>query len=297
MNADAVMAQVRVALREWPKHPWIPGLAEPLAQFACHSMERDLGLTRDSYGTARLLLKNPSGTRLVVASCRPNTKGTVGPDGGEIPVEALHDPISRRIAGEDVRFIDSHSAIEGVTRRLEEALSLLNLVPTVWTTVHTLVRALHIIDQADDETDVSFSDPALPLSVFVSIPSRWSEVAALRVAEAILHEAMHLQLTLVESVMPLLLSQRKTYYSPWRDEERDSEGILQGLYAFSVIRSFLMKVPMSQITSASRNHISNRIAQIDSQIGEAQEFRESDELTSDGAAFVGWLLDMSAKCH
>ena len=49
---------------------------------------------------------------------------------------------------------------------------------------------------------------------------------------------MHLQLSLVERVVPLVLSQRKMYYSPWRDEVRNSEGILQALYVFGVIRLF-----------------------------------------------------------
>ena len=181
---------------------------------------------------------------------------------------------------------------ETVAHQLEEAIAFLNLVPTVWPTVTTLVRSLHIIDPVEDEIDISFSDPAIPFSIFVSVPRMWSQVAALRVAEAILHEAMHLQLTLVERVVPLAVPQRTMYYSPWRDEQRNSEGILQALYVFSVIRSFLKLIPV-RWPSPVYDHAANRLAQIDCQIEQARDFQECDELTPDGTALVARLLDIA----
>ena len=179
-----------------------------------------------------------------------------------------------------------------VAHQLEEALSFLDLVPTLWPTVFTLIRSLHIIVPNGDETDVSFSDPTVPFSAFVSVPRIWSGVAPLRVAEAVVHEAMHLQLTLLERVVPLVLPQRIMYYSPWRDEERNSEGILQALYVFGVIRSFLKALPVLEPGPVNA-HVANRVAQINHQIGEAQDFQKCEELTPQGASLAARLLDIT----
>ena len=207
-------------------------------------------------------LRNPEASRLVVARCSPRPNGRDGGDAGEIPVEILPPNISRQIAGDDVRFLDANR-VRGMARpKLGEALAFLNLVPTVWLTARTLVRSLHIIDPMADDTDVSFSDPTMPFSIFVSAPPTWSDVASLRVAESILHESMHLQLTLVESVVSLVVPQGSMYYSPWRDEPRNAEGILQALYVFAVIRSFLAAVPERQLPSHNE-YLADRLEQID----------------------------------
>ena len=199
--------------------------------------------------------------------------------------------IARQFVGNDVQFLEAHKVVGTVAAQLEEALNLLNLVPTVWPTVCMLVRSLHVIDPGGDETDVSFSDPTVPFSIFVSVPGIWSEEAALRVAEAILHEAMHLQLTLVDRVVPLVLPQQLMYYSPWRDEERDSEGMLQALYVFGVIRSYLMSIPV-QRTKTVTDYVVDRIAQISRQMEQARDFRGCKELTPEGVALVARLFDI-----
>ena len=151
------------------------------------------------------------------------------------------------------------------------------------------MRSLHVIDSDGDETDVSFSDPSMPFSVFVSVPRIRSETTGLRIAEAILHESMHIHLTLLAQVAPLVQPQGKLYYSPWRNEQRDSEGIIQALYVFSAIRSYLTVFPTWQSAEAGR-HVESRIEQIDSQIEQARYFRGCDELTPDGEVLVARLL-------
>ena len=292
MDIDKLRALVRSTLPDPFMSPWFPGLAEPLAQVAWKQMERDIGLTPAAYGTARLLLRNPRGGRSVVVRCGTASNAGGSPGAGDIPVEILPPDIAQQVAGREVRFLDAHGVEEPVAHQLEEAISFLNLVPTIWPTVSTLVRSLHIIDPVDDEVDVSFSDPAVPFSIFVSVPRVWSNVAALRVAEAILHEAMHLQLSLIERVLPLVVPQRTMYYSPWRDEQRDSEGILQALYVFVVIRSILKLIPVIQ-PSAVSDHVADRLAQIDCQVEQARDFRQCGELTADGTALVARLLDIA----
>ena len=196
----------------------------------------------------------------------------------------------RQITDSEVQLLSTHPIVGGVANNLGEALFLLNLVPTVWPTVCQLVRALHVIDPGDNDIDVSFSDPSVPFSVFVSVPPRRSETVILRIAEAILHESMHLHLTLISRILPLVQPEGRMQYSPWRGEERDSEGILQALYVFSVIRSFLTLLLTTRSKEAD-DHVSDRIEQIERQIGQARSFRECDELTPEGAALVTRLLD------
>ena len=289
-DIGSLRAFVNTALLNRGDALWFPGLAEALAQVAWDELENSIGLTRDCYGTARLFLRNPLGPRSFVARCSAGSIRRSGVVSEDIPVEVLPSGLAQQIAGYDVRFVDAQTVAGTVAGQLEEALSFLYPAPTLWRAVCTLVRALHIIEASDDEVDVSFSDPSMPFSVFVSVPRVWSEVAPVRVAESILHEAMHLQLTLVERVVPLVLPQQSWHFSPWRDEPRSSEGVLQALYVFGVIRSFLRAIPRRG-PSLADDHVTNRIAEITRQIEQAQEFQQCNELTTEGAKLVERLLD------
>ena len=292
IHISDVRALVQAALQDRSQPIWFPGLAEPLARVGWNELAQGTGLTPNTYGTERLLVRNPEAGRLVVARCSPRPSGRNADSDEAIPVEILTSNVARQIAGDDIRFFDANSVRSITDQKLEEALAFLDLVPTVWPTTRTLVRSLHIIDPVADDTDVSFSDPAMPFSIFVSAPPIWSDVAPLRVAEAVLHEAMHLQLTLVERVVSLVVPGRSMYHSPWRNEPRNPEGILQALYVFAVIRSFLAAIPVRQLPSLNE-YLADRLEQIDCQIQQAQGFRECDELTSDGAALVTRLLDIA----
>ena len=291
MDINDIKALVRSVLQNRSEPLWFPGLAEPISRVVWNQLERDIGITPTSYGTSRLLRGNSREVRSIVTRCSLGLSSGVHGCTGGIPIEMLPADIARQFVGDDVQFLEAHKVVGTVAAQLEEALYLLNLVPTVWPTVCMLVRSLHIIDAGGDETDVSFSDPTVPFSVFVSVPRVWSEEAALRVAEAILHEAMHLHLTLVDRVIPLVVPQQLTYYSPWRDKERDSEGMLQALYVFGVIRSFLRLIPERRISTVN-DYVVDRIAQINWQIEQAQDFRGCEELTPEGGALVARLLDI-----
>ena len=293
VSIDDIGARVRAAIQDRSEALWLPRFTEPLARAAWDQLESEIGLTHASYGTARLVRRNPKEARRVVALCSAESNGGAFPGAGAIPVEILPPDVARQVTGPGIPFFCAQRVVGIISHQLEEALSFFDLVHTIWPTVCTLVRSLHIIDPGVDDTDVSYSDPTLPFSVFVSVPRTWSEVAALRVAESILHEAMHIQLTLVERVVPLVLPQRNEYYSPWRDEHRSSEGILQALFVFCVIRSFLKAIPLEPQPSPANEHVADRIAEIDCQIRQSQGFRGCDELTRDGAVLVARLLDIA----
>ena len=239
MDISDTKEYVRITLQNEAEPLWFPRLAKPVTRVAWERLHREIGLNPKSYSTTRLLLRDPKAEHKIVAHCKPGSEQEEDGTLGGIPVESLAADLVRQITDSEIQLLDSCSIAGIVTPQLDEALSLLDLVPTVRPTVCQLVRALHVIDPGDTDTDVSFSDPAVPFSIFVSVPPATSETGTLRVAEAILHEAMHLHLTLIAQIVPLVEPRGRMRYSPWRGEERDSEGIIQALYVFSVIRSFL----------------------------------------------------------
>ena len=287
-----VREYVRITLQNETEPLWFPSLVAPVTQIAWERLYQEIGLSPDSYSTRRLLLRDPKAERRIAAYCKPGRGQEEDGTAGGIPVEILASNLVKQIADSKVQLLNSHSIVEDAASELDEALSLLDLVPSVWPTVSQLVRAIHIIDPCDNDTDVSFSDPSMPFSVFVSVPSMRSEIVTLRIAEAILHESMHLHLTLIAQTVPLLQPRGEMQYSPWRGVERDSEGIIQALYAFRAIRTFFAELP-NRRSHAVNNYVSERKKQIDSQIRQAYTFRESDELTAEGATLVTRLLDIT----
>lgn len=289
-TADNLAARVRRTLRDSSKPPWLPGLTAELANVAWRALGNRLGLTPTSYGTTRVLLRAPGAARQVVTSFAVPSSHGGRPDA--IAVELLPDDLALRCGGPEVRFFGAEEILlTGVCSRVKEALELLGGVPEVLPTVSSLVRALHLIDPADDEIDISFSDPGLPFSAFVSVPGPGAVAGSLRVAEAILHEAMHLQLTLAEAVVPLVTSTGRTFYSPWRNEYRTAQGVLHALYVFRVIDAFLAAASFQGPTLVlSRRHATERRATIARQIRESSDFRGCADLSEDGAALVDRLL-------
>jgi HEXXH motif-containing protein len=120
---------------------------------------------------------------------------------------------------------------------LHEALALLDRISGLTATLAPLARAIHRLE-APPDFDVSHSEPALPYSIFVSIPPT-SATSAARLAESILHEAMHLQLSLIEAEEPLVSAPEQAGWSPWQTVERPVQGLLHGLYVSAVIHEVL----------------------------------------------------------
>jgi HEXXH motif-containing protein len=179
-----------------------------------------------------------------------------------------------------------------ISERLAEAVDTLRSVPTLFETVAALVRSVHVIDAGDDNYDVSFSDPSIPFSIFVSVPAGSVHAGALRVAESVVHEAMHLQLTLVERLTPLVGESRGKYYSPWRGEYREARGVLHALFVFRVIDTFLMKLQEGRSPNEDyADYVHGRRRQITEQVAEIRCFQECPELTPLGTDFVGHLLN------
>lgn len=175
--------------------------------------------------------------------------------------------------------------------KLKSALAIFDYSGGPLQTINLLIRSIHVVKQDDHEIDISHSDPKIPFSIFVSVCKDISPISNLRVAESILHEAMHLQLTLFETIVPLVKSDsNETYYSPWRDGERPVQGVLHGLFVFRAIFDLLNAVQANTGLSEIRHYLNNRKDRILSEFKHLKNFSASEGLTRSGANLAKNLL-------
>ena len=86
---------------------------------------------------------------------------------------------------------------------VDAAAGWIGTAPTLEAIAATVVLNMHLLI-ADPGYDTSHSEPRWRSTIFVSIPERSDGVGALRLAESIIHEAMHLHLTNAEAFAPLV---------------------------------------------------------------------------------------------
>jgi HEXXH motif-containing protein len=147
-----------------------------------------------------------------------------------ISVEYPQGETATRFSGLSFATIDPERARD----QLQEAADVLRTVDGLVDTLGLLVRTVHLLE-APIGYDVSHSDPELAFSICISLPQPGETDGAPRLAEAILHESMHLQLTMIELQIPLIADDLECAYSPWKHEVRAMSGLLHGLYVFAVI--------------------------------------------------------------
>jgi HEXXH motif-containing protein len=283
---------IKDALRDLGRCPWLPGLAAELARVGWRHMHDNFGISPSNYGTARILGRSSGAPREILTQLHVAT-------GSEclnhvIQLEVLDSEFARGYEEAGVKFFTPDEIRElNVCAILKEAIDLLEFVPSLRNAVGSLVKSLHLIDAGDDSYDVSFSEPQLTFTIFVSVPHSRSTNAVLRVMESIIHEAMHLQLSLVERVIPLIRSEKNSYYSPWRNELRSARGVLHALYVFRVIDClFDDLLTHHSLSSEHVEYVRDRRQQIREQISKVRDFTTSPELTQIGRTFVGRLVEV-----
>lgn len=289
---DELAEKIKSSVENRYSDPWFPELTFDLATHAWISLQRDIGLTPDSYGTERVLARSASAPRAVVTSLNPclSTCATAQ----TISIEALTQECDVQYNVQGVSFFSPDEILDNtILSCLEEALAILNRVPSLMRTITLLVRSLHLIKPEDPDYDVSFSEPHIPFSIFVSVPGRRMANDALRVAEAIVHEAMHLQLTLINGVVPLADSTPGNYYSPWRREYRSVLGVLHALYVFQVVAHLLERIhSIHDWPKDTADYIDDRRAMIRGQVEEIEFFGRCKKLTLNGALLSQRLILM-----
>ncbi len=180
-----------------------------------------------------------------------------------------------------------------VPAKLCRALAMLAEVAPAHACVLALTHSVQVLRQPDPEIDVSYSHPAIPFSVFVTVCEEDSELAALRVAEAVLHETMHLHLTLLESVVDLVQTgSLAVYYSPWRDEDRPVRGVLHGLFVFRAVQAFYQAlITQAGCTGEATDFASERLLSIAQEVQLVADFMQADGLTAAGRQLAANLLE------
>jgi HEXXH motif-containing protein len=275
----ALIERIKSALENPGDSPWLPDLTSDLVEVGWRTLHQETGLSPANYGTSRVIAKSAHAPREVVAYLS-----------SAWAVEVFDERLAGHYEAAGIEFYTAKEITgANLLSCVEEAINLIKRVPTLYATVAALVKALHLIKPADDDYDVSFSEPHIPFSIFVSVPQQQSATTALRIAEAVVHEALHLQLTLVESILPLVRSSDGKYYSPWRREYRDAKGLLHALYVFRVINRFLEELSSSgRCITASYAGI--RRWEIAEEINLTLSFRDCSELTPVGSGFVRSLM-------
>lgn len=184
-------------------------------------------------------------------------------------------------------------AINGIDK-IKCALETLGKVPGVLDCIRQLVKCIGILKQHDPEIDISHSDPNIPFSIFVSVCEDTSEISNLRVAESILHEAMHLKLTLIEHHVDLIVPRtNETFYSPWRDEQRPVRGVLHGLFVFRAIFELYNFLEKKYNQPVVVKYLKNRKEDIIKEFLLCKEFCHNKGLTVDGAILTKNLLPLN----
>lgn len=208
-----------------------------------------------------------------------------------LSIELLSPTLADRWRSVGLRFA-TRAEIEksGLRRILTKSLDLIRVVDSLQGTVSSLCFSLHPLLAPDTRVDVSYSDPDVPFSVFVSCPPDTEQNAAERLAESLVHEALHLQLSLVECAEPLITdaSEGKLVFSPWVGEGRTVRGLLHAVYVFGNIRFFWEHVVSNVPDSASFARM--RIAIINEEMDKAVHLARNDWLTAAGQRLVNSFL-------
>ena len=191
-----------------------------------------------------------------------------------------------------VHFIDKEVfSINDFSELSHLSYNLISNFPSLLLTINYFVKNL-IPLKADKNLDVSLSDPNLPFTVFVSLPSNQEKDGYLRFAEGLIHEALHLQLTAIEKVHPLVYENRlaNNIYSPWKGEGRDVRGLLHAAYVFSSLYFFWESIYLKN--KIEGKFAFNRCIEIKQQMKQASHLSESKALTPLGLNFSKGLFSL-----
>ena len=216
-------------------------------------------------------------------------------DSAECLIESLPTSSQVRFAGSRMTFSRDLGA-ERDLEALQQALSLVAAVPSLYATISQYLRSLHLLEPPGADYDVSHSDPDVPFSISISVPVADGR-RRLRLAESIVHECMHLQLTLVEDVLPLVAAPEIRLFSPWRDTLRPVRGVLHGFYVFSVVHEFLTTLCRTgSLSPAEATLASVRRSNIRHEATQVRNLASGEGLTAAGrslARHLGSCFDLT----
>lgn len=264
-------------------------LASSLVERREASLSVETTLTRNSYTTETYI--NRSHRR----SCG-RAESTVQRDSHFHLVEIPTDELTTLV--EDLyhlRTIDKPMLVSNALgQQVQSAIGLLGHCESTLSIVSAVVWSIIIVNSDSPDTDVSYSDPKVPFTILVSIPPKESEASTLRLAESILHESMHLYLTLIEQEKPTVKSSssKLVAYSPWRDCLRPLNGVLHGAFVFRAVHDFFAQLRISGLCTPENDFVCSRLTQITTDFSNLQSCWISDGLTEFGADLFDELVNI-----
>jgi hypothetical protein len=259
---------------------WFDNLSPLLANQCWAKLHAIHGIGKSNYGTSRILEGSPAADRVVLGHLSwPGSEN-------QIVVEELGPEIISRYQTLGLEFYPSNVGSNLLTS-LNTAIRTISSVQGAAVAASSVLSVIHILKPETPEYDVSYSEPPLPFSIFVGVPMREHANDDLRLAESILHECMHLQLTLIEDSVALFKAEENFHQSPWKQMLRPTRGVIHGLYVFRVIQDFLCALNSSiGLSSTGRSHIVQRLREIDDEVHQLGDLSGSPDLTRVGKALV-----------
>lgn len=267
---------------------WECEVTKGLVQNKFNELEKYQLLNPNEYSTARCIndYSVPLGTRLSIFN---------NIDKGTVYLETFSDSLRDFYEEHGLYpYLDHDLESNAVLSKLKDAMAVFDLVKPSQGCVTNLVRSIQVLKQVDSEIDTSYSHPKIPFSIFLSVCDDNSNLSSLRVAESILHEAMHLKLTLIESVVQLVKPNTgNLFFSPWRDEKRPAQGILHGLFVFRAVHDFYLEIVSTYNDDKEIiNFFEYRIKDIKQEIESLKDFYNNVDLTMAGKSLVIELIDL-----
>lgn len=280
MRSNEKLEYIKAKYLSMAKTPWDKELLYYLNEISWDQLFALNGITPESYRTIRLITntENIESIDLLAIDLRKEKK--------KITIELLPNEVTKDFG---LDFANKEEITLRTKECIEEAINqYIYLCPDLYSSIESFVSIIHIVKAENDDYDISFTDPEIPHSIFISVPKMKNTKSVLRVAESIVHETMHLQLTLLEKIIPMVTSgdSPSTYYSPWKGPNRQARGLLHAIYVFKTILDFWKKVIDSTDDATVHAFAKVRCEEIEQQLKETSNFAGSSDLTIEGRQFI-----------
>ncbi|KQR65328.1 HEXXH motif-containing putative peptide modification protein [Pedobacter sp. Leaf176] len=255
--------------------PWNPVISMHLAESKMLELgNRKILIGDESYSTRCAYLKKRAVEHIILAPGAESLPFSLELPSGDMESFYLEHGLECLTEREYIKF--------DVKEKLLAAMHFVKRVPQLYATILPVLKSLQALRVFEPEYDISYSHPDIPFTIFVSVGLEKTPLAALRLAESIIHESMHLYLTLLEGSVPIVIDKTvETYFSPWRQEKRPVKGVLHGLFVFSAIKDFYTSLSNRDIAEC-REFVGGRIADIRKEISQISSFYKNPGLTFEG---------------
>ena len=206
------------------------------------------------------------------------------------PEVHANDPWLRRPFGNAIYFEDQ-DILSAVEPLLDEALDILHAWrPAIARELRGICRAVQFIRDpaADPEKIVSFSDNAVPGTLYVSVMQGGKLIDAYDLADSLLHEYRHQKLYLLERLAPMVEPTNLKVDSPWREDLRPPSGLFHAVFVFVELRRFWKYVRSLEL-DRMKMRAENQLMDTDARLKEAFRTLAGCPLTATGRALAAVL--------